>query len=81
MGAMMHDSDGHMMSGWMSGWMALWAVLALALIVLAVVATAWLVRNLADRSSSHHEVLERRYAAGEISREEFLQRREDLSRR
>ena len=79
--AMMHDSDGHMMSGWMSGWIALWAVLALALIVLAVVATLWLVRNLSGGSSSQHDVLERRYAAGEISREEFLQRRDDLTRR
>ena len=79
---MMHDSGGHVMSGWMSGWMALWAVLAVALIVLAVVATTWLVRSLTGRgSSSHHHVLERRYAAGEISREDFLQRREDLTRR
>ena len=79
--AMMHDSDGHTMSGWMSGWMALWAVLALALTVLAVVATVWLVRHLTAGNRTSHDVLEQRYAAGEISREEFLQRRDDLSRR
>ena len=78
--AMMRDSDGHMMTGWMSGWMAVWGVLALALVVLAVTATVWLVRQL-SRDSTHRDVLERRYAAGEIDREEFLQRRADLARR
>jgi putative membrane protein len=79
--SMMHDGGGHMMPGWMGGWMALWGVLAIALIVLAVVATIWLVRHLSGGGSSHQDVLKRRYAAGEISREEFLQRRNDLSRR
>ena len=81
--AMRHGDGDHMMSGWMTGWMAVWGLLALALIVLAVVATAWLVKHLgrgAEREG-HNQVLERRYAAGEIDREEFLQRREDLSRR
>ena len=78
--ATMHDSDGHMMQGWMSAWMALWAVLAVALIVLAVVAAVWLVRHLSS-GRSHQHVLERQYAAGEISREEFLLRRDDLARR
>ena len=76
--ARMHDGHAHMMSGWMSGWMALWAGLALGLSVLAVVATVWLVRHL---GGGHRDVLKRRYAAGEISREEFLQRREDLAGR
>ena len=75
--AMMHGSAGHMM--W--GWMALWAVLVLALIVLAVAATVWLVRHLAGGNRSPRDVLERRYAAGELSREEFLQQRDDLARR
>ena len=84
--AMMHDGDGHMMAvGWMTGWMLLWALLAVALLVLAVVATVWLVRHLPggreqSRATSSVEVLERRYAAGEIDREDFLQRRHDLSR-
>jgi putative membrane protein len=78
---MMHDSDGHMMAGWMTGWMALWAAVALALIALAVVAAVWLVRDRSGGNRSHQDLLERRYAAGEIDREEFLQRRDDLARR
>ena len=80
----MMDGDGdHMMSGWMGTWMALWAVLALALVVLAVVATVWLIKHLSDSGGGdeHGRVLERRYASGDIDREEFLQRREDLARR
>lgn len=77
--AIMHEGDGHMMTGWMSGWMPLWAVLALALVVLSVVAAVRLVRQ-PPRGSSSRDVLDRRYAAGEIGREEFLQRREDLTR-
>lgn len=80
--AMMHGDDDHVMSGWMSGWMALWGVLALALLVLAVVATIWLVKHLNGSSGSEHQrLLERRYAAGEIDRDEFLQRRADLASR
>ena len=85
--AMMHgDGEGMMggsMSGWVGVWLLLWAVLALALLVLAVVATVWLLKHLSSSGSgsTYGEVLERRYAAGEIDREEFLQRREDLARR
>jgi putative membrane protein len=77
--AMMHGYGGSMMGGWM----LLWAALALALLVLAVVATVWLVKHLSDggRGSQYERTLESRYAAGEIDREEFLQRREDLARR
>jgi putative membrane protein len=81
--AMMHGDDDHMMSGWMGSWMVLWAVLALALVVLAVVATLWLVKHLTSSGSGSDEqrILERRYASGDIDREEFLQRRHDLARR
>lgn len=80
--AMMHGDD-HMMSGWMGSWMILWALLALALLVLAVVATVWLVKQLTGggSDSEQRQILERRYAAGAIDREEFLQRRDDLARR
>lgn len=37
------------MAGWMGGWMALWGLLALALLVLAVVATIWLLVNMRSR--------------------------------
>ena len=80
--AMMHGGDDHMMTGWMSGWMVLWGLLALALLVLAVVATVWLVKHLnTSGGSDHQRLLERRYAEGEIGREEFLQRRDDLASR
>ena len=80
--AMMHGDGDHTMSGWMGGWMLLWGVLALALLVLAVVATIWLIKHLNGSSGSEHQrLLERRYAAGEIDREEFLQRRDDLAGR
>lgn len=81
--AMMHGDGDDMMSGWMGGWMVLWGALALALVVLVVVATAWLVKHLPSSGAAdqHRQVLERRYAAGEIDREDFLQRREDLARR
>ncbi|MEX2290560.1 MAG: SHOCT domain-containing protein [Mycobacteriales bacterium] len=82
--AMMHGDGDHMMNGWMGNWMVLWAVLALALVVLAVVATVWLVKHLSSSSgggSDDRRILERRYASGDIDREEFLQRRNDLARR
>jgi putative membrane protein len=76
---MMDGGGDHGMMGWMAGWMALWGLLALALVVLAVVATVWLVKHLSGSGrSSAEQALERRYAAGDIDREEFLRRREDL---
>jgi putative membrane protein len=70
------------MGGAMAGWMVLWALLAVALLVLAVVGTVWLVKSLtADKASgrrSWEEELQRRYAAGEIDREDYLRRKQDL---
>lgn len=81
------DCCGGMMGG-MGWWMALWGLLGLALLILAVVGAVWLVRNMSGskRSSgpgpgeSAADALERRYARGEIDREEFVRAREDLSR-
>jgi len=76
--------DGGMMGGWL---MVLWTLLILAVIALAVAAVVWLVRNM-DRPhgdggagggrSAAREELDRRYAAGELSRDEYRQRRRDL---
>lgn len=76
--AMMNGTGGSM-----GGWMALWGLLGLAVIVLTVVATSWLVKHVSNGGSGSDEqrLLERRYAAGDIDREEFLQRRDDLARR
>jgi putative membrane protein len=81
--AMMHGDSDNIMSGFMAGWMALWGLLVLALIVLAVVATVWLVKHLSSSGSGPDDqrLLEHRYAAGDIDREEFLQRRDDLAGR
>lgn len=75
------------MMGGMGIGMAAWGLFILALFVLAVVGIVWLLRTMggARKASpqSHEESplteLERRYARGEIDREEFLRRREDLS--
>jgi putative membrane protein len=71
------------MGGFMAGWMVLWGLLAVALLILAVVGTVWLVKNLtSDKPRAGQpwdEELRRRYAAGEIDRDEFLRRQQDLA--
>lgn len=65
--------------------MLLWGLFTLALLVLVILAIIWLVRSLmagsgdgrGDRDGTE-EILRRRYAAGEISREEYKRLREDL---
>ncbi|MDO8622456.1 MAG: SHOCT domain-containing protein [bacterium] len=64
-------------------WMWLPMILWWALVILAVIA---LVRWIAEQSGSARgksarEILEERYARGEISREEFEEKRRDLDRR
>ncbi|MBN6058465.1 SHOCT domain-containing protein [Nonomuraea sp. RK-328] len=63
-----------------------WAAGALAVLALAGAATWWLLRSLAAGGSARRqppvdvaqEELRRRYVAGRIEREEFLQRKVDL---
>ncbi len=70
--------------GGMMAWMAIWGLVGLALLVLAIVGTVWLVRrptNERDSKSaveSPEEVLRRRYAAGEMDEDEYLRRRSGL---
>ncbi|MDT0276087.1 SHOCT domain-containing protein [Blastococcus goldschmidtiae] len=90
-----HDGgmmDGGMM-GMMGGWMLLWALVGVALLVVAVLAATWLVKHRSparpgmapslpgerDEVASAQELLRRRYAAGEIDREEYLRMQRDLS--
>jgi putative membrane protein len=74
------------MMGW-GGWMApfgmiVW-ILILALLVAGIV---WLFRLMTSRSdalgrrSSALDVLEERYARGEIKRDEYLEKRRDIGR-
>ena len=46
------------MGGFMAGWMVVWGLLAVALLVLAVVATVWLVKDLTSRSRRNGPVQE-----------------------
>lgn len=79
--------DGGMMEGgmmgMMGGWMLLWTLVGIALLVVAVLAAIRLVRHRTptrpDASHSAQELLHRRYAAGEIDREEYLRMQRDLS--
>lgn len=73
--------------GMMTGLALLWLLFVLVLLALAVAALIWLVRNLrspASGGASHpnpsaaRAELDRRYATGELSRDEYLQRRADL---
>ena len=72
-----------MMGGWGYGngfgllHMILWVIVLIAVIAGAI----WLVRTFASppaRLSSALDVLEERYAKGEIQRDEYLQKKRDL---
>lgn len=73
---------GHHMDGW--GWGgALFGWLVMVLVALAIVWLLWsAVVRLGERRRerpSPQDVLDDRYARGEITRDEYLQRRADLS--
>jgi len=83
-----------MWDGFGGAFMVVWMIFGLLLMVLVVVGIVWLVRQLSsngDRSvaqqgppssgpgaGSAREELDRRYARGEISREEYRTMRDDL---
>lgn len=70
--------------GGMMAWMGIWGLLGLALLVLAIVGIVRLVQRPSNKRDSKpavespEEVLRRRYAAGEIEEDEYLQRRAGL---
>jgi putative membrane protein len=80
------------MMGPASTWMILWSVVGLAVLVLAVAGSVLTVRALAGRGADVGSTpalsppglaeataeLRRRYAAGEITREDYLQGKVDL---
>lgn len=78
-----YDHMGWMMNGWGMGFGFILWLLILAAIIGGVV---WLFRSqpvtdsrLQERRSPGLEVLEERYARGEISREEYLQKKRDIT--
>lgn len=68
------------MMGWGMGWGALWTLLLLVGLIILVV---WLVRLMFPQGSREPEkpleLAQRRYAKGEISREEFESLKRDLT--
>ena len=75
-----HDS----MMEWMGAWMLFWLVVGVLVIALIITALVWLVRNMRGGSSGHRgalDELDSSYARGEVTREEYLQRRTDLGER
>jgi len=84
-----NGSDWGMMGSWGGTWwgpfgMIIWLLLLVAI----VIAIVWFVRSVTQaggrertpsRSSSGLEILEERYARGEIDREEDLQKERDLT--
>jgi putative membrane protein len=79
-----HMMDGGMMDGMIGGgaFMWFWAIFAVLVLALLVVGVVWLVRTLASPSpgstSSARQELDLRYARGELTPEEYQQRRADL---
>jgi putative membrane protein len=81
--------DGNMMGGGMMGgcaFMWFWALFAVLVLALLVVGVVWLVRTLAGpgpsgSTSAARQELDLRYARGELTREEYQQRRADLEGR
>jgi putative membrane protein len=73
--------DGHMMGGW--GWMWLVGLLSILLLVALVVGAVWAVTRSGSSSrpntaSRAREILNERYARGEISTEEYRERLDAL---
>ena len=66
--------------GSMGWWMALWWVFGLAVLVLFVWLTAKAAAGPIRGDDSPEQILKRRYARGEIDREEYQRRLEDLRR-
>ncbi len=77
-----------MMSGWGGGgFFPFSGILSLLFLALVIVALVWLVRAIlrprdrtarAPRASAGLDLLDQRYARGEINRDEYLQKRADV---
>jgi putative membrane protein len=75
-----------MMGGWGYGWGAAHMIIWVVILIAIIVGIVWLVRSLTandgrslPRRSAGLDVLEERYARGEINRDEYLQKKRDLT--
>lgn len=80
----------HEWMGWGSGWggVVLGPLVMIAWLALLVVVVVWIVRRLGGAGASGagperaaRDILDERYARGEIEREEYLRRRQDIDGR
>jgi putative membrane protein len=75
-----------MMDGWgrWGGWIMPFHGLGLLFWIVVIAAVVWLVRSFrrpnerGERSNASLDVLEQRYAGGEINRDEYLQKKRDM---
>lgn len=75
---------GDHMSGWGGGWMWLWGSLMMLTLVAFIAAAIWLLaRSLGAGLHGNHgkarEILDERYARGELTVEEYRERREHIT--
>ncbi|MEO8322884.1 MAG: SHOCT domain-containing protein [Actinomycetota bacterium] len=70
------------MMGWDSGWGWLGAIWMISFWVAVIALVVWAVSRLSGPRTTHgraEEILEERFARGEIDREEFEERRRELA--
>ncbi|PZS30371.1 MAG: hypothetical protein DLM61_11055 [Pseudonocardiales bacterium] len=74
-----------MMNGWMYGWMWFWPVLILVSLLLLIYGVVRLAQGRppgpvgAERGSSARQILDDRFARGEIEEDDYRRRRAELS--
>ena len=78
--------DWNIMDGMMGGFMWFWLIFAVLVLALLVVGVVWLVRTLAglgpgSTTNAARQELDLHHARGELTREEYQQRRADLEGR
>ena len=76
-----NEGWGHM-DGWGGGWMWLWGTLMMLSWVAIIAAAVWFVTRsrdtTGDRTSRAREILDERYASGDLSTDEYRERVEHL---